>query len=486
MRGRRIPVLFALLLTLDAALYLTAALLRAETLGFPLDDSWIHQTLARNLAAHGQLAINPGEPVAASTSPLWSLALAVGYLLRLPNFLWAYALGLASLALTAWQTFALGRVLFPQQPAVALAAGLIVLLEWHLVWGALSGMETLLFTGLSLAVLREAVLHRLSRPGRIGVLVGLLTLTRPEGLLLGALVGGWGFLKDRSLTQTAYYGLWCGVFFLPWIGVNLALNGQPLPSTFYGKSAAYGIGLDPGGYLSYLTAAAVELARGPVLLAYPGIIYGLTRWPRRPGARWQLPTLWAVALLAVYMLWLPALYHHGRYLVPLIPLALLLGLEGGRLLFAALPYRLLARTALTLLAVVALAGWLRGAAVYGDNVRLISGQQVALALWLRDNAPPGAVVATHDIGALGYFSGRRVVDMAGLATPELATAAHDVPRIIALLRRERVDYLLIQPAWRPPLYQAILHAFNPARVRSDGVGATEQKTFFIMRLNTIQ
>ena len=111
---------------------------------------------------------------------------------------------------------------------------------------------------------------------------------------------------------------------------------------------------------------------------------------------------------------------------------------------------------------------------------------MALALWLRDNAPPGAVVATHDIGALGYFSGRRVVDMAGLATPELATAARDVPRIIALLRRERVDYLLIQPAWRPTLYQAILHAFNPARVRSDGVGATEQKTFFIMRLNTIQ
>ena len=32
--------------------------------GFPLDDAWIHQTYARNLAETGQLAYLPGQPSA--------------------------------------------------------------------------------------------------------------------------------------------------------------------------------------------------------------------------------------------------------------------------------------------------------------------------------------------------------------------------------------------------------------------------------------
>ncbi|NLF15366.1 MAG: hypothetical protein GX597_26550, partial [Anaerolineaceae bacterium] len=48
--------------------------------GFPLDDAWIHQTYARNLAATGQLAYLPGQPSAGSTSPSWSFLLSVSSL----------------------------------------------------------------------------------------------------------------------------------------------------------------------------------------------------------------------------------------------------------------------------------------------------------------------------------------------------------------------------------------------------------------------
>ena len=36
-------------------------------IGFPLDDSWIHLTFARNLAEHGQWAFRLGVPSAGST-----------------------------------------------------------------------------------------------------------------------------------------------------------------------------------------------------------------------------------------------------------------------------------------------------------------------------------------------------------------------------------------------------------------------------------
>ena len=66
-----------------AAAYLIAVALLGDS-GFPLDDAWIHQTYARSLALTGRLEFTPGQASAGSTAPLWTLLLAVGYLLRLP------------------------------------------------------------------------------------------------------------------------------------------------------------------------------------------------------------------------------------------------------------------------------------------------------------------------------------------------------------------------------------------------------------------
>ena len=61
--------------------------------GFPLDDSWIHLTYARNLALHGEWAFQPGKSTAGSTAPLWTLLLAIGFLLKLGPYMWTYLLG---------------------------------------------------------------------------------------------------------------------------------------------------------------------------------------------------------------------------------------------------------------------------------------------------------------------------------------------------------------------------------------------------------
>jgi hypothetical protein len=60
---------------------------RQYKIGFPLDDAWIHQTYARNIAS-GEWAFIPGEVSGGSTSPLWSLILSIAYLLKIPpNFI---------------------------------------------------------------------------------------------------------------------------------------------------------------------------------------------------------------------------------------------------------------------------------------------------------------------------------------------------------------------------------------------------------------
>ena len=74
--------------------YLAVSVWGYGSWGFPLDDAWIHQTYARNLARSGQLAFVPGVPSAGSTAPLWSFLLSIGYLLGAPYQIWTYGLGI--------------------------------------------------------------------------------------------------------------------------------------------------------------------------------------------------------------------------------------------------------------------------------------------------------------------------------------------------------------------------------------------------------
>src|SRR3989304_6356112 len=53
---------------------------RTQAVGFPLDDAWIHQTYARNLADLGEWSFIPGVPSAGSTSPMWTVILTLFHL----------------------------------------------------------------------------------------------------------------------------------------------------------------------------------------------------------------------------------------------------------------------------------------------------------------------------------------------------------------------------------------------------------------------
>ena len=58
-----------------------AAMTGGQSLVYPLDDTYIHLILAKTLASAGVWGIDPQTPVAASSSPLWTLLLAAPYAL---------------------------------------------------------------------------------------------------------------------------------------------------------------------------------------------------------------------------------------------------------------------------------------------------------------------------------------------------------------------------------------------------------------------
>lgn len=136
-------LIVALAVILIAAIYLLASR-STYAIGFPLDNSWIHQTYARNLALNGEWAFRPGITSAGSTSPLWSALLAVGFLLKLSPYIWTYFLGAFTLftlaVLCEWAVRKLVNTYRPRFPWV----GIFIAFEWHFVWAGMSGMETLL------------------------------------------------------------------------------------------------------------------------------------------------------------------------------------------------------------------------------------------------------------------------------------------------------------------------------------------------------
>lgn len=476
----------ALLLAATASLYLSRTWTLVGGLGFPLDDSWIHQVLARNLALHGRLAFHPGEPSAASTAPLWTFLLALGYRAGLNPYLWAHLLGTLSLGVTGWLTYRLGRRLFPQESWLAPAAGLLVFLEWHLAWAAFSGMETALFVLLTLLFLLLALEERTS-PWVLGAVGALATLTRPEGFVLFL----WGLVwrmigpvgradtsfRRRGLDTSSPQGSWArrrlsGVLrpmlgalipYLALVGPYLLLNalisGRPLPSTFYAKHAFYSQGFSLTLSSSYLWGVLQFFTSGPLLLLLPGLAFLLVRgFGRREDQgsataaqpRELLLVLgWVGGLIGVYLVWLPVLYHHGRYLMPTLPLLLLLGLAGSRELLARLHLPLLRRIAPFLLLLQTLGLWWNGGGVYAWNVKFINDEQVAVASWLRDNTASDSLIATHDVGAIGYFSQRAVIDTAGLVSQDFTDAPRDYGRVVALMQQRGVEYLIFFPRWYP-------------------------------------
>lgn len=459
--------------------------------GFPLDDAWIHQTYARNLAILGEWVFQPGEVSAGSTAPLWSIVLALGYWLDISHLLWTYGLGVLALGVNAWLAARLGSRLLPERPFVAWLAGMACLTQWQLAWAAVSGMETLLFSGLGLGLIylitndqqlsngklqgskgHEKVIERASRARRYfvaGLLGGMLVLTRPEGLLLvGLAMVSVTWRLRHTLHQLAMAGALFGIGvalpLLPYLVFHLTVSGYPFPNTLYAKQQEYRAMLElyPLGQRWFMVVQTA-LIGGQVLLL-PGFLFaiGHALFPEREytdarGSSRRMTTLllagWWVTHLTLYAWQLPLTYQHGRYQMPVLAAFLIVGIVGSVMLRDAfqpgMARRIIERTALAAYAVTNLVFLSFGAQAYAQDVGFIEGEMVTTAHWLATHTPANSVIAVHDIGAVGYFSGRRLLDLAGLITPEVISIMDDETALLRFIESRGGSYVVFFPDWSP-------------------------------------
>ena len=459
-------------------LWYVAQAARATEVGFPLDDAWIHQTYARNLAEHGEWAFVPGQPSSASTSPLYTLLLALGYIFRVPYFGWTFLLGIMSLGLAGWFGIRLGTFLFPRETGVGTLTGITLVMTWHLVWAAASGMETMLFSALvlgfvALAFDSDEVLSKAQDGNglfRRGMLVGgagaALTLARPEGALLVLLFVA-GILFIRGGLQGKKQAVWqWGIGFalvglaivLPLMVANWRLTGSFLPDTAAAKQAEYRPIAEQWSLIERYGQMVLPLFAGSLVLLLPGIVYVVVSLGRQlradvGKALRLIPLVWCVAHVSAYALRLPANYQHGRYVIPVLPVLIVYGLGGTFGLVRAgrnsLAGRVLGRSLILSVLLTTIGFWWIGARQYGDDVSIINTEMVATAKWVDQNVPEGHLLAVHDIGAIGYFAPRPILDLAGLVSPEVISVIGDGEALMRLMCVRDVRYLMVFPDQRP-------------------------------------
>ncbi len=366
-----------------------------------------------------------------------------------------------------------------QEPLVLLAAALLAVDGSFVLW-SVSGMETALFAFLVLAG-TLAYLHELRREPRFpwsGLLFAAAAMTRPEGLfwfgLTMAHAGLYRLVAQRrlptwsDLLRIAAFGVVYGGYFL-W---RYDYYGYLLPNTFYAKvtlqdtQAQYQRGLEharafAGYHLAWITVPLALLALG-----------------RRRAWWWASHLILVIAAYVGYIIYVGGDWSVGRFFVPILaPFYLLMVAGIGTLVKRVHPGLSRAKSVVTTSVVqqetttevvttsqsvvttsvvqretttevvttsrkstcgwrvvgsLALAGLLAsifwGASIQGEYRHFIqpfdaaraTRARTAMGHWLRENVPPGTLIAVDAAGQVPYHSGLPAVDLFGITDPQIA------------------------------------------------------------------
>ncbi len=426
-------------------------------IGLPLDDAWIHQTYARNLVQYGEWAFIPGKLSAGSTSPLWTLLLTPAYFIGVSPLIWTYFVGWVLLWVLGVVSMTLFEQYCPEHKGNSFWIGVCMVLEWHLVWAAVSGMETLLFSLMILLTFLDNKNKRYTWFIR-GLLIGVSVWVRPDGIILLLPTIFFILLNEPNNRSRIFALVFCSVgiafLFIPYLGFNKYLAGDWWPNTFYAKQTEYAIMREAPYITRFFKEFALPLV-GVGILLFPGFLLFIYRMFKAKKWEYIAPVTLFLGYIGLYAWRLPVTYQHGRYIIPVMPLFFIMGVSGlarySKVSLDKIFSRVLYKTWLVSGMIVLVIFWILGARAFAKDVGFIQSEMVAIAKWVDKNTEPEVVVAAHDIGALGYWGNRNILDLAGLISPEVIPFIRDEYKIKQYLDDHQVDYLVTFPGWYPYL-----------------------------------
>jgi hypothetical protein len=469
-QSTKAPVVCGLMYVL--LFFCLASVLRHQ-FGFPLDDSYIHQVIARNLAETHVLGFQPGVASSGSTSLVWTVILAAGHVL-LPRVSPVWFCLVISACVLAAIGFLLMR-LAQQDGLSGWAQWTIALappLSGNFLWFGLIGMEHLLVIALTLLLVENWLKSRPTRsaanPFLLCFLCFLLVLTRPDTIFLIVVILGCWRLADRPVKDVWFpgAGALCGLAVL--FGWNWKISGQMTPPTMQGRQFLYGNGdgrLKNGGAFLWdtchrmLKTWTIEWTKAsfhgrgllfPLSLLALGVLvlFAIRGLVGRHAWRWMVLSACALTLEAVYFVVLPATGHGGRYIALPLMMCMSLAFFGlHELLTAARLHRKLVGPVIAIAGLLTLVSsqraWMQASEA---EIEQINTEHGVMAEWMQDNLRPEAFAGLHlavfDIGRIGYQFHGRIVDLGALVDSRFLPYLQNATTAV-YLQQHAVQYVVL-------------------------------------------
>jgi hypothetical protein len=423
--------------------------------GKSYDDAYITYRYAKNLVSGQGFVYNPGESFLGTTTPLFTLLLALvsgGLSSEAIPVIGQWLTGGALFCLAVF-TYLLGRD--DQKPIAGFISALLVLLNpfFVLVWGG----ESIFFLAL---VMAGFYLYFRGQEIAPAVIFGLAFLTRGEGVLPALILFTHYLITKRQLPWRALLSFILTI--LPWMIYALFTFGSFFPSTLQAKIAQMDSGLWSPFFITSLDMLRSYVIGSPnfptitphyiylvfVLLAFIGGISLLLQ----PQYLWWSIMAWLGLYALGYTLLGVPFYHW--YAVPILYGGFILAGLGAQLGYDFISRQFNGRlasyhpVALGLSGLILCLPFITAAHSVWDYLRQpvapIQQLYTNTGLWLQENTPPTASVGYFEIGFIGYYSDRIFIDPAGLVNPGVSEQIARRNFKWAYLHY-KPDYLVINP-----------------------------------------
>ncbi len=411
---------FALFLILLLGITIRIGFIRETHLTF--EDSLISFRYAENLADGLGFVYNEGERVLGTTSPLWTILLALPRMAGLDDtFAIAKILGIVFDLLTIMVLTGTFRVRDNTRFSLIWAA--LFVSSSGIVPITISGMETsLLLFSMALAI---RGLKRKSPLFAIGLATTILT--RSDGMIfvLPFLVAAW--LKDHRWGFRQ--AILAGSIIAPWFVFSRLYFGTFLPHSIAAKSLVYdfGIGVSAAPFLDRFTPFGEASLPERFIKTATFLLLAVGTWVSYRRSHHLRPLTFYFFLYCILFStsggmifpWYltPATFSHDIILA-----------AGTAILIRNIGERTGARAgtvslvALLIAIVVTNLAILRGRI---DDYRQIQGIEdelrTEIGRWLKDTVQPGESVFLEPIGYIGYYAGPdvRIIDEIGIVSPPI-------------------------------------------------------------------
>ena len=429
-------------------LVLTTIVLFTTFSHWSYDDPFITYRYAANLQHGLGFVYNPGERVLSTTTPLFTVLLALLGILwpDLPHL--ATLLGAFSLALGGLFLWDLAHTW--QAPLVGWS-GLLLYPTFPLLVSTL-GSETLLYLAFCLGAF---AFYARQRYAMTAIIAGLAILTRPDGILVAfILVVHYLFWIRRPIPWLAL-GLFLGLT-IPWFAFAWFYFGSPLPATLAVKQHQGAMAISQKFAPGLLTILRPYTKWSYILEA--GLMVAGMLFMFRRAHQWAVFLAWTMLYFLAYSaLGVSSYFWYYAPLVPGFIVLLGLGISSISRIFSSIriiPLYNIISVALLLFLFPAQTYDLGKMRQHPDN-RL--GIYPVVGEWLRKNIPSEASVGTLEIGIIGFYAQRRMIDFAGLIQPQVSNqlTTHATYEDVALwaVQHYHPDYLVIQENSFPRLEQ---------------------------------